>query len=95
MLSGKLSICEEWPELLYRGFQHRLDGVQGARLGCRPASATSVCAMLALLCHQHSTKPLTYCESGNSFVLLVSVTAPGIFFLKPILLNRVLKSIYL
>lgn len=88
MLSGKLNIYEEWPELLHRGFQHHLDGVQGACLGCRPASA-----MLALLCHQHSTEPLAYCESDNSFAL--PVPALGIFLLKPSLLNMVLNSIHL
>lgn len=58
MLSGRLSICEEWPELLHLGFQYRLNGVQGAHLGCRPASAASVWAMLALLCRQRSTELL-------------------------------------
>lgn len=54
---------------------------------------TSVCAVLARLCHQRSTEALACCEHDDSSALPVSVIAPALFSLKPILVNRVFKSI--
>lgn len=93
VIQPKLHMCGEGPEFLYCMFPTLSGCAQGASLGFRPASVTSVCAVLAPLCHQHSTEALAYCEHDNSSALLVSVIAPALFSLKPILVNRVFKSI--